>query len=222
VSEFTTAEACRFAADSARIGADGLMVLPAMVYKADGREAVAHYRAVAAASPLPILCYNNPAGYGVDLTPDLFVELADVETIVAIKEASGDPRRITDLVNAVGDRYVLFAGLDPVVLESVMLGAVGTVFGLVNAFPSETMHMWDLAVRGDWEAARSIYRWFMPLLHLDDHPKLVQYMKLAVQECGMGHERVRPPRLTLVGEERAQVLRVIHTAMETRPAMVVH
>lgn len=222
VSEFTTAEACRFAADAARLGADGLMVLPAMVYKADGREAVAHYRAVAAASPLPILCYNNPAGYGVDLTPDLFVELADVETIVAIKEASGDPRRLTDLVNAVGDRYVLFAGLDPIVLESVMLGAVGTVFGLVNAFPAETMQMWDLAMRGEWEAARSIYRWFMPLLHLDDHPKLVQYMKLATQECGMGHERVRPPRLTLVGEERERVLRIIRTAIETRPALVMH
>ena len=217
VAEFTTAEACRYAADAADIGVDGLMVLPAMVYKADGREAVAHYRAVAGASPLPILCYNNPKGYGVDLTPELFRELSDVPTIVAVKEASGDPRRITDLVNAVGDRYILFAGLDDIVLESVMLGAVGTVFGLVDAFPAETLRMWELAVRGEWEAARTIYRWFMPLLHLDDHPKLVQYMKLAVQECGMGHERVRPPRLPLVGEERKRILQIIHTAMETRP-----
>ena len=217
VAEFTTAEASRYAADAADLGADGLMVLPAMVYKADGREAVAHFRAVAGAGPLPILCYNNPKGYGVDLTPELFMQLADVETIVAIKEASGDPRRITDLVNAFGDRFILFAGLDDIVLESVMLGAVGTVFGLVCAFPAETMRMWELAQREEWEAARAIYRWFMPLLHLDDHPKLVQYMKLAVQECGMGNERTRPPRLPLVGEERQRVLRIIRTAIETRP-----
>jgi 4-hydroxy-tetrahydrodipicolinate synthase len=193
------------------------MVLPAMVYKADAREAIAHYRSVAAASPLPILCYNNPNGYGVDLRPEMFQQLADVPNIVAIKEASGDPRRLTDLVNLYGDRFILFAGLDDIVLESVMLGAVGTVFGLVCAFPDETLRMWDLARRGEWEAARCIYRWFMPLLHLDDHPKLVQYMKLACQECGMGNERVRPPRLPLVGEERERVLRTIHTALETRP-----
>jgi 4-hydroxy-tetrahydrodipicolinate synthase len=178
---------------------------------------VAHFRAVAQASPLPILCYNNPVAYKVDLTPELFKQLADLENVVAIKEASGDPRRLTDLINVHGDRFILFAGLDDIVLESVMLGAVGTVFGLVAAFPAETMRMWELAVRGEWEAARTIYRWFMPLLHLDDSPKLVQYMKLAVQECGMGHERVRMPRMTLVGEERERVLRIIHTAMETRP-----
>jgi 4-hydroxy-tetrahydrodipicolinate synthase len=217
VAEFTTADACRYAADAADLGADGLMVLPAMVYKADHAEAVAHYRRVAAASPLPILCYNNPAGYGVDLTPRAFVELADVPTIIAIKEASGDTRRLTDLINAVGDRYILFAGLDDLLLESVMLGATGTIFGLVCAFPLESLRMWDLARQGSWEAAREIYRWFMPMLHLDDHPKLVQYMKLIVQECGLGHERTRPPRLPLVGEERAKVLRIIHTAIETRP-----
>jgi 1-pyrroline-4-hydroxy-2-carboxylate deaminase len=217
VAEFTTAEAARYGADAAEIGADGLMVLPAMVYRADLREAVTHYRAVAAATPLPILCYNNPAGYGVDLTPEAFVQLADVPSIIAIKEASGDPRRLTDLVNAVGDRYLLFAGLDDIVLESVMLGATATVFGLVCAFPAETLRMWDLARAGRWEEARAIYRWFMPLLHLDAHPKLVQYMKLIVQECGYGHERVRPPRLPLVGDERERVLRIIRTAIDTRP-----
>jgi dihydrodipicolinate synthase/N-acetylneuraminate lyase len=220
VAEFTTAEACRYAADAADIGADGLMVLPAMVYKADGREAVAHYRAVAAASPLPILCYNNPAGYGVDLRVEHFEQLADVRNIVAIKEASGDTRRLTELANAFGDRFILFAGLDPLVLESVFLGAVGAIFGLVIAFPEETMRMWGLATQGDWEAARAIYRWFMPLLQLDDHHKLVQYMKLAAQECGMGNERVRPPRLPLVGNERERVLRIIHTAIETRPSLL--
>ncbi|CAN5633303.1 dihydrodipicolinate synthase family protein [soil metagenome] len=218
VAEFTTADAGRYARDAAGLGADGLMVLPAMVYRADTREAVAHYRTVAAASPLPIIVYNNPR-YGVDLTPPMFRELAVEPTIVAIKEASGDTRRLTDLVNAVGDRFTLFAGQDDTVLESVLLGASGTVFGLVNAFPAETMRMWELAVAGEWEQAREIYRWFMPLLHLDDHPKLVQYTKLACQECGYGHERVRAPRLVLVGEERERVLDLIRTAIATRPAL---
>jgi 1-pyrroline-4-hydroxy-2-carboxylate deaminase len=216
VAELSTAEACRYAADAAALGADGLMVLPALAYRADTREAVMHYRTVAAATSLPILVYNNPR-YGVDLPPASFRELFDVPTIVAIKEASGDARRLTDIVNAVGDRFVLFAGLDDIVLESVMLGAVGTVFGLVIAFPEETLRMWELAQEGEWEEAREIYRWFMPLLHLDDHPKLAQYMKLAAQECGYGHERVRLPRLTLVGEERERVLRIVHTAIATRP-----
>lgn len=216
VAELTTAEGVRYAHDAAALGADGLMVLPALVYRADGREAVAHYRAIASATSLPILVYNNP-NYGVDLGPQQFVELAELDTIVAIKEASGDPRRLTDLMNAVGDRYLLFAGLDDIVLESVLLGAVGTVFGLVNAFPCETLAMWDLAQKGQWHQAREIYRWFMPLLHLDDHPKLVQYTKLVCQELGYGNELVRPPRLPLVGEEREHVLRLIRTAVETRP-----
>ena len=219
VSEFTTAAAARYAADAADIGADGVMLLPGMVYKADAREAVAHYRSVAGATPLPILCYNNPKGYGVDLTPALFLELANVTNIVAIKEASGDPRRLTDLVNTLGDRYLLFAGTDDIVLESVLLGAVATVFGLVCGFPAETMRMWELAAAGQWDKAREIYRWFMPLLHLDDHPKLVQYMKLVSQECGMGTELTRPPRLPLVGAERERVLQIIHTAIATRPEL---
>jgi 1-pyrroline-4-hydroxy-2-carboxylate deaminase len=216
VAEFTTMEAGRFAADAARIGADGLMVLPAMVYRADEREALAHFRGVAEASDLPILLYNNPR-YGVDLRPDQLLRLTDVPTIIAVKEASGDARRITDLVNAVGDRYLLFAGLDDCMLESVLLGAVGTVFGLVCAFPAETLVMWDLAQRGQWEQAVEIYRWFMPLLHLDDHPKLVQYTKLVCQEVGYGNERVRLPRLTLAGEERERVLGIIRRAVATRP-----
>jgi 1-pyrroline-4-hydroxy-2-carboxylate deaminase len=218
VAELSTAEACRYAADAAALGVDGLMVLPAMAYRADTREAITHYRMVAAASPLPILVYNNPR-YGVDLAPATFRELVDVPTIVAIKEASGDPRRLTDIVNAVGNRFLLFAGLDDIVLESVLLGAVGTVFGLVIAFPDETLRMWELAQQAEWEKAREIYRWFMPLLHLDDHPKLAQYMKLVAQECGYGHERVRLPRLTLVGEERDRILRIIRTALVTRPVI---
>jgi len=217
VSELTTAAAQRFAADAAKIGADGIMLLPAMVYRADPREAIAHYRAVANATPLPILCYNNPNGYGVDLKPEMFSELADLENIIGIKEASGDPRRLTDIVNLHGDRFVLFAGIDDILLESVMLGAVGTVFGMVCGFPAETMRMWQHMMNGEWEEARAIYRWFMPLLHLDFHPKLVQYTKLLVQECGMGSELTRPPRLPLVGEERERVLKLIRRAIETRP-----
>lgn len=216
VAEFATAEAMRYAADAEAIGADGLMVLPGMAYRADAREAIAHHQAVARASGLPILIYNNPR-YGVDLKPEDFLQLAEVDTIVAIKEAAGDPRRITDMINLFGDRFILFAGLDDIVLESVMLGATGTVFGLVNAFPAETIAMWELAQMGQWDEARAIYRWFMPLLHLDDHPKLVQYMKLCCQELGYGNERVRPPRLPLVGEEREHILQLVRTAVENRP-----
>lgn len=217
VSELTTAAAQRYAADAAEIGADGIMLLPAMVYRADPREAIAHYRAVARSTPLPIMCYNNPPVYGVDIKPEMFFELADIDNIVCIKEASGDPRRLTDILNLHGDRFVLFAGIDDILLESVLLGAVGTVFGMVCGFPAETMRMWHHMMNGEWEEARAIYRWFMPLLHLDYHPKLVQYTKLICQECDMGTELTRPPRLPLVGEERERVLKIIRTAIATRP-----
>jgi dihydrodipicolinate synthase/N-acetylneuraminate lyase len=217
VAECSTALACRFAVDAEQLGVDGLMVLPAMVYKSDPRETIAHFRAVARASRLPILCYNNPVSYGVDLTPPMFAELADEETLVAIKESSDNPRRITDLVNAVGDRYLLFNGVDDLVLESVLLGAVGWVAGLVNAFPEESRLLWDLALSGRLEEARKVYRWFTPLLHLDTHPKLVQYIKLAMAECGLGSEMVRAPRLPLEGPERESILTIIRRGIATRP-----
>jgi dihydrodipicolinate synthase/N-acetylneuraminate lyase len=219
VAEYTTTLARRFAADAKKCGVDGLMVLPAMVYKSDPRETIAHYRAVAAATDLPILVYNNPVSYGVDITPTMFAELADVDTLVAVKESSENVRRITDLKNVCGDRYVLFSGVDDLVLESVMLGSVGWVSGLVNAFPEESRLLWDLAIAGKYEEAVQVYRWYTPLLHLDTHPKLVQYIKLANAECGYGSEMVRPPRLPLVGKEREEVLAVIHKAMRTRPAL---
>lgn len=218
VAESSTAAACRFAADAEKLGADGLMVLPAMVYKSDSRETLAHFRAVARASRLPVMCYNNPVSYGVDITPEMFAELADEKTVVAIKESSDNPRRITDLINAVGDRYVLFCGVDDLALEAAMLGAVGWISGLVNAFPRESVRMWALAMAGKWEPARDIYRWYTPSLHLDTHIKLVQYIKLAAAECGYGTETVRAPRMVLVGEEREAVLRIIRTAIETRPS----
>lgn len=218
VAEYTTALACRFAQDAQQAGVDGLMVLPAMVYKSDERETLVHFRAVAHATDLPIMCYNNPVSYGVDITPEMFARLADESTIVAIKESSDDVRRITDLVNLTGNRYVLFCGVDDLALEAVLLGADGWVSGLVNAFPNETRLLWKRAAAGQWNEAREVYRWFTPLLHLDTHPKLVQYIKLAMQETGLGSEMVRAPRLPLHGEERERILQIIRRAIQTRPA----
>jgi 4-hydroxy-tetrahydrodipicolinate synthase len=217
VAEYTTALACRFAQDARQAGVDGLMVLPAMVYKSDARETLAHYRAVAAATDLPIMVYNNPVSYGVDITPAMFGELASLPTLVAIKESSDNVRRITDLKNACGHRYLLFCGVDDLILESLLLGAVGWVSGLVNAFPQENRLLWDLATAGRWEEALEVYRWYTPVLHLDTHVKLVQYIKLAVQECGLGSETVRAPRLPLVGAERDEVLALVRRAIATRP-----
>ena len=193
------------------------MVLPAMVYKSDRRETMSHYRSIARATDLPIMCYNNPVAYHVDITPDMFAEMSDQETLVAIKESSEDVRRITDLINTVGDRYILFSGVDDLALESIMLGAVGWVAGLVNAFPVENISLWNLAINGRYQEALEIYRWFTPLLHLDTHTKLVQYIKLAVAECGLGTETTRPPRLELKGNEREAILEIIRRGIETRP-----
>ncbi len=220
IAECTTALACRFAVDAQKAGADGLMVLPAMVYKSDPRETIHHFRTVARATDLPILCYNNPVSYGVDITPAMFADLADEPHFVAIKESSENVRRITDLKNQCGDRYLLFNGVDDLVLESVLLGAVGWVAGLVNAFPEETVMLWELAAGGKYEDALRVYRWFTPLLHLDTHPKLVQYIKLAMAETGLSSETVRAPRLPLVGQEREEILEVIRKAMKTRPVKV--
>jgi len=217
VAETTTRLACRFAADARKAGVDGLMVLPAMIYKADAREAAAHFRAVAGASDLPIMIYNNPVTYGVDLGPEAMADLADEPNFVAIKESSDDVRRITDLKNACGDRYALFCGVDDLVLESLLLGATGWISGLVNAFPAENRLLWDLAEAGRWDEAVAVYRWYAPLLHLDTHVKLVQYIKLAEQECGIGSETVRAPRLPLAGAERERILAVIRKGIAERP-----
>lgn len=219
VAECSTAMACRYAAAASKAGANGLMVLPAMVYKSDPREAISHFRAVAAASDLPIMVYNNPVAYGVDVVPERFDELADDPKFVAIKESSENVRRITDLANLYGDRFQLFCGVDDLVLESVLLGAVGWVAGLVNAFPDETCLLWSLASAARGQEARAVYRWFTPLLHLDTHVKLVQYIKLAAAETGHGTETVRSPRLPLVGAEREHILAVVRKAIQTRPRL---
>ncbi|MGH8263087.1 MAG: dihydrodipicolinate synthase family protein [Steroidobacteraceae bacterium] len=217
VAENSTSAAVTYTRELERLGADGLLLLPAMIYKADPRETLTHYRTVARATGLPVICYNNPLAYHVDITPAMFAELAAVRNLIGIKESSGDLRRMTDIQNLVGERYRLFAGIDDLLLESAMLGAVGWIAGLNLAFPREGQRLWDLTQRGDWAAARKLYRWFMPLMHLDTHLKFVQYIKLAVQEAGYGKEWVRPPRLTITGPERQGVLKIIRKGIATRP-----
>lgn len=220
VAESSVAEAVRYVQDLERLGADGFMLMPPMIYKSpDPRESLHHFRTVARATGLPIMIYNNPISYGHDITPELFAQLADQPNFVALKESSGNTRRITDLHNTVGDRYALFTGVDDLALESAILGIDGWVAGTGIAFPAENQHFWELTRRGDWEKARTLYRWFAPLLHLDVHPKFVQYIKLAVQECGLGTEWTRAPRLPLAGAERKQVLKIIHDGIAARPRL---
>ena len=217
VAEFTTQNACDTSKAAEVAGVDGLMVMPGMVYNSDGRETVHHFRSVAASTSLPIMCYNNPPVYRVDITPEMFKQMEDVENIVCIKEASGDVRRITDLFNALGDRYLVFAGLDDVALESFMLGCTGWISGLVDAFPRENRLLWDPFKEGDYARALEVYRWYMPMLHFDSHPKLVQYIKLTCATLGYGTETVRAPRLPLIGEERERILSIVEECVATRP-----
>jgi 1-pyrroline-4-hydroxy-2-carboxylate deaminase len=217
VSEFTTAAAACFARDAERIGAAGLMLLPAMVYVPTAAELEYHFRTVAAATGLPIMLYNNPPSYRVNIDIPTLTRLADVANIVSIKESAPDSRRFTDIINAFGERFVLFAGLDDIAFEGLTLGAKGWVSGLTNAFPVESLRLYAALRAGDLEAARRIYRWFMPLLHLDAEHDLVQSIKLAEQVMGRGSERVRPPRLPLCGERRAAVIAMVERARDSRP-----
>lgn len=219
VSELTTPRACAFAEAAEKAGATGLMVLPAMVYVPAEHELEAHFRAVAASTSLPVMLYNNPPAYRVSIGARTLANLADVPNIVAVKESAPDPRRFTDLYNICGDRYVLFAGLDDVALEGLVLGARGWVSGLTNVFPRESIALWDAVQRGDLATALRIYRWFMPLLHLDAEHDLVQSIKLAEAVMGRGSERVRMPRMPLQGERRAEVIRLVEAADAARPSL---
>jgi len=219
IAEGSTAEGIALSERSAREGADGFMVLPGMRYVSDRRETIAHYRAIAQASPKPIMVYNNPVAYGVDVTPDMFGELADEKAIVAIKESSDDVRRVTDITNQTGDRYAIFCGVDDLAMEALLMGARGWVAGLVNAFPRETVAIHRLIMGGKIEEARRIYRWFAPLLHLDVSRKLVQNIKLVESIVGVGTEAVRPPRLALVGQEREEIIAIVKQALATRPVL---
>jgi len=221
IAEGSTAEGIALCERAARESADGFMVLPGMRYVSDRRETLAHYRAIAKASAKPIMVYNNPIAYGVDVTPEMFEELADEASIVAIKESSDNVRRVTDIISRTGARYAIFCGVDDLAMEAMLMGARGWVAGLVDAFPDETVAIYRLITDGRVEEARKIYRWFSPLLHLDVSRKLVQNIKLVESVVGVGTETVRPPRLPLVGEERAQVVALVEQALKTRPALPV-
>lgn len=219
VSELSTDFACDFVKAAQGAGVDGFMVLPAMVYHSDERETLAHFSAVANASERPIIIYNNPIAYKVDITPVMLEEMAKEEKFVAIKESSGDTRRITDVFNHVGDRFTIFAGVDDLALECAMLGATGWIAGIGLAFPKENQHLWNLMMAGKWEEAREIYRWYTPVMHLDVGNKFVQCIKLAIQEAGLGSEWVRRPRLELEGAERTRVMAVIEEGLANRPQL---
>jgi 4-hydroxy-tetrahydrodipicolinate synthase len=219
VAETSTSEAVRFVRDVEKLGADGVMLMPAMLYKGDPDETLAHFFTVAKSTGLPIMIYNNPISYANDVTPELFAKLAVQKNFVALKESSGDVRRITDLHNVVGNRYAIFTGVDNLALEASILGIDGWVAGSGIAFPFANQYFWELTRKGEWEEARAFYRWFTPLLHLDVHTKFVQYIKLAVQEVGLGREWVRAPRRPLAGEERKRILKIIHDGIAQHPRL---
>lgn len=219
IAEFTTQFASEVAKEAARVGVDGVMVMPALVYSSKPHETAAHFRGVAKATDLPVMVYNNPPIYKNDVTPDILASLADYETVVCFKDSSGDTRRFIDTRNMVGDRFVLFAGLDDVVVESVMLGAEGWISGMSNAFPQEGETLFRLAKAGRYEEARALYEWFMPLLHLDARPDLVQCIKLCEEIMGRGSALTRPPRLPLEGADRAHVEAVMDKALKNRPKL---
>lgn len=219
VAETSTAKACEYAEHAAKLGVDGFMVLPAIPYPSDRRETIAHYRTIAKATDRPIMIYNNPVAYKVDITPEMFAEMADEPRFVAIKESSDNIRRLTDIINLTGNRYQIFCGVDDLAMESLVLGANGWLAGLVCAFPRETVVLYELIKVGRIQEALPIYRWFMPLLHLDVSTKFVQNIKLVEELVGVGSELVRPPRLMLISDERAKVEQIVKTALATRPVL---
>ncbi|MGX5175223.1 4-hydroxy-tetrahydrodipicolinate synthase [Aliikangiella sp. IMCC44653] len=220
VAENTTALAVSYAQDAEKIGIDGLMVLPGMVYRSTEAEAIVHYQTVARSTKLPIMVYNNPVTYGVDVSIQGMKVLAEESNIVAVKEATEDTRRITELFREFDDRFVVFGGVDDIALESLMLGATGWISGLTNVFPKESVAIFNLAQQGRFEEARKIWRWFLPLLRLDTIPTLVQCIKLAEQLAGRGSELVRAPRLPLSGQQREAVIELYREAERTRPQLI--
>lgn len=219
IAEQTTADAVSEAKDAERLGADGLMLLPPMRYKASDREVVEYFKAVAGATNLPIMIYNNPVDYAIHVTVEMFEQLEACPNINAVKESTRDLTNITRMINRFGDRFKILGGVDTIALESQLAGAHGSVAGLVDAFPRETVAIYRLAEAGRLDEALAIYRWFMPLLELDIHPRLVQYIKLAAAAEGLSNEYVRAPRLPLEGEELARIQKIIKDAIETRPVL---
>jgi len=219
IAEQATSAAIAIGKRALDAGADGLMVLPPMRYKADDRETVTYFTDIAKNVPLPIMIYNNPVDYAINITLDMFGEMAAQSNIVAIKESSRDISNITRLFNRFGKRFSVFTGVDTLAMESLSVGADGWLAGLVNAFPKETVAIYRLMKAGRFDEALQIYRWFLPVLELDIHPKLVQYIKLAESRAGLGTEHVRAPRLTIAGDERKRILSVIDGAIANRPTL---
>ena len=219
IAESVTADAVAQTKLAEQWGADGIMLLPPMRYKSDDRETAQYFKTVAQSTSLPIMIYNNPVDYKIDFRPELFDHLLDCSNVTALKESSRDVTNLTRMINRFGNRFKILCGVDTLAMEEICLGADGWVAGLVDAFPHETVAIWRLVKEGRISEAQEIYRWFMPLLELDIHPKLVQYIKLAAQETGIGSEFVRAPRLRLEGEERERVLNTIRQSIQKRPVL---
>lgn len=219
IAEGATREALQQAVYAKEWGANGLMMLPPMRYKSDHRETVTYFKTVAESTDLPVMIYNNPVDYKIEVTLDMFAELAGCKNINAVKESTRDVTNVTRMRNRFGERFKILCGVDTLAMEEICLGADGWVAGLVCAFPAETVAIYKLVKAGRLAEATLIYRWFMPLLELDIHPKLVQYIKLATAQTGIGSEFVRAPRLTLIGEERERVLDTISTGIKNRPVL---
>jgi 1-pyrroline-4-hydroxy-2-carboxylate deaminase len=219
IAEQSTKAAVQAAQEAEKNNADGLMLLPPMRYNADGRETLDYFKAVATSTSLPIMIYNNPVDYKILVTLDMFEQLAKFPNVQAVKESTRDISNITRMLNRFGERFKVLTGVDPLAYESLAAGAHGWVAGLVDAFPKETVAIFKLVKAGYYKEALEIYRWFLPVLELDIHPKLVQYIKLAAKATGIGSEYVRAPRLLLEGEERKQVQQIIDTALANRPAL---
>ena len=217
IAEGSTREALQQAVNAKTWGAQGLMMLPPMRYKSDHRETVTYFKTVADSTDLSIMIYNNPVDYKIEVTLDMFAELAACKNINAVKESTRDVTNVTRMRNRFGDRFKLLCGVDTLAMEELCLGADGWVAGLVCAFPKETVAIYNLVKAGRIAEATGIYRWFMPLLELDIHPKLVQYIKLAEAQVGLGSEYVRAPRLALTGKEREDILKIITDGIAARP-----
>lgn len=219
IAEPTTKKAVAAAKKAEKLGANGLMLLPPMRYYADPEETLAFFEAVALSTPLPIMIYNNPVDYKIEVTLDMFEVLSKHPNIQAVKESTRDISNVTRMINRFGDRFKILTGVDPLAMESLVMGAHGWVAGLVDAFPKETVAIFRLVKQNRIPEALAIYRWFLPVLELDIHPKLVQYIKLAETATGIGTETVRAPRLAIKGEERERVLKVINDALANRPQL---
>ena len=222
VAESSTTDALHQVKMARQWNEQGLMLLPPMRYKSDERETVQYFKTIADSTDLPIMIYNNPVDYKIEVTPDMFEEMTECENITAVKESTRDVSNVTRMYNRFGERYKILCGVDTIALEELLLGADGWVAGLVNAFPKETVAIYNLAKSGKIDEATQIYRWFMPLLELDIHPKLVQYIKLAAAQTGLGTENVRPPRLTLTGNEREKILKIISDGIASNSAIAAY